>query len=63
MKHTEQSTPKLPPPASPVLVSNGRGEMTKVIEALPSWAWDVEGEWKVELPPLASVFGFDKKKP
>ena len=64
MKQTKQSSPKLPPTlASPVLVPNGRGGMTKLIEALPSWAWDVEGEWKVELPPLASALGFDKKKP
>ena len=66
MKQAKQSSPKLSPTltlASPVLVPNGRGGMTKLIEALPSWAWDVEGEWKVELPPLASALGFDKKKP
>jgi hypothetical protein len=63
MKQAKQSNPKLPPTlASPVLVPNGRGGVTKLIEALPSWAWDVEGEWKVELPPLAPALGFDKKK-
>ncbi|PMD18982.1 hypothetical protein NA56DRAFT_706023 [Hyaloscypha hepaticicola] len=64
MKQAMQSSSKLLPTlASPVLVPNGRGGMTKLIEALPSWAWDVEGEWKVEFPHLASVLGFDKKKP
>ncbi|KAE9371371.1 hypothetical protein N431DRAFT_483923 [Stipitochalara longipes BDJ] len=48
--------------AAPVLVANGRGGMSKVIEVLPSWAWDMAGEWKVELPMLASALGFDKKK-
>jgi hypothetical protein len=39
MKLAKQSSPKLPPSlASPVLVPNGRGGITKLIEALPSWA-------------------------
>jgi len=58
-KQVEQSIPKAPP----ALVANGRGGMRKVIEVLPHWAWDVAGEWKVELPQLASALGFDKKKP
>jgi hypothetical protein len=58
-KQAEKSVSKAPP----VMVANGRGGMSKVIEALPHWAWDVAGEWKVELPHLASALGFDKKKP
>jgi hypothetical protein len=39
MKQAKQSSPKLPPTlASPVLVPNGRGGMTKLIEALPCQA-------------------------
>jgi hypothetical protein len=58
-KQVEQSIPKAPP----ALVANGRGGMRRVIEVLPHWAWDVAGEWKVELPQLAPALGFDKKKP
>jgi hypothetical protein len=42
-KQVEQSIPKAPP----ALVANGRSGMSKVIEVLQHWAWDVAGEWKV----------------
>jgi len=61
-KIRKQSEPLVSRPA-PVRVANGRGGMSKVIEVLPPWAWDVAGVWNVEVPDLASALGLDVKTP